>query len=244
LAVAILLAGCPLLKARQVVQNVPAVPGEGSAPSVGPTAPASEAGATPAANAGPGADLSRKRAALKSYAMTVIVDGKPTLKQYVKFENGKLVRMKTDLGGQGGWMYLMADQGVSYIYDAKRKTAMKMQGGGEEAKKKMESLPGAPEVPDPQELAKASAKWRTETVDGVECWVIETAVAGRGSQVWLDKKYGLVRQMQAGDKVMKHQYEKINAVPDSEFELPPGTKIVDLAKGLPGTPNMPHLPKP
>jgi len=244
LAAAILLAGCPLLKARQVVQNVPAVPGEGSAPSAGPTPSASETGATPTANGGPGAELTRKRAALESYAMTVVVDGKPTLKQYVKFENGKLVRMKTDLGGQGGWMYLMADQGVSYIYDAKRKTAMKMQGGDEEAKKKMESLPGTPEVPDAEELAKASAKWGTETVDGVECWVIQTAVAGQDSKVWLDKKYGLVRQMQAGDKVMKHRYEKINAVPDSEFELPPGTKIVDLAEGLPQIPNMPDMPKP
>lgn len=241
----LLLCGCPLLKGRQVVQNIPAgPPGGGPAPSAGPAVPTTGAGARPAGRAGPGAELASKRAALKSYAMTIVVDGKPTTKQYMKFANGKLVRMKTDLGGQGGWMYLMADKGLSYIYDAKTKTAMKMQAGEGKAQEKMESLPGAPDVPDPEELAKTATKWGTETVDGVECWVLQTAFAGQESKVWLDKKYGLVRQMQAGDKLIKHQYEKINAVPDSEFDLPPGTKVVDIAKGLPQMPNMPHMPKP
>lgn len=242
--VLILLAGCPLLKARQIVQKVPAPANGGAAPAAGPAVPANEVGATPAGVAGPGAELVGKRAGLKSYVMTMVMDGKPGMKQYMKFANGKLVRMKTDLGGQGGWMYLMAYKGVSYIYDAKAKTAMQMQAGGEEAQKKTESLPGAPDVPDPEELAKTGAKWGTETVDGVGCWVVQTTFAGQESKVWLDKKYGLVRQMQAGDKLIKHQYDKINAVPDSEFDLPPGTKVVDTAKGLPQMPNMPHMPKP
>ncbi len=238
----LLLSGCPLLKARQIVQTVPAPPGGGAAPAAGAAVPVTDAHATPAGGVGPGAELASKRAALKSYAMTMVVNGKPTVKQYMKFANGKLVRMKTDLGGQGGWMYLMADKGLSYIYDAKTKTAMKMQAGGEKAQEKMESPPGAPDVPDPKELAKSSAQWGTETLDGMECWVIQAAFAGQESKVWLDKKYGLVRQMQAGDKLIKHQYEKINVVPDSEFELPPGTKVVDLAEGLPRMPQLPQMP--
>jgi hypothetical protein len=47
--------------------------------------------------------------------------------------------------------------------------------------------------------------------------------------------------MQMGDKLITQKYEKINAVPDSEFELPPGTKVIE---GMPGAPSAPAMPKP
>ncbi len=57
----------------------------------------------------------------------------------------------------------------------------------------------------------------------------------------MDKKYGLPRQMEAEGKVVKLKYEAINAVPDSEFQLPAGTKVQDMADAMKQMPK--NLPK-
>ena len=65
---------------------------------------------------------------------------------------------------------------------------------------------------------------------------------GAKSTVWLDKQYGLARQMQFGDKLIKEKYDQINAVPDSDFELPPGTRETTEMPGMSGAGSMPNMP--
>jgi outer membrane lipoprotein-sorting protein len=231
----ILAAGCP--KSPEQAGPTPGAPGKTPAAAAPkPAAPAAEA---------PGdlAKIMDARKGLTSYVMTTTVEGK-TIRQVMKLKDGQPVRIKSDTGQPGSWVLMQMDQKVTYMYDAKKKVAIKMAmpegtGNPEDAAKALRKMPGAPKAPDLADLKARAPKITSANLDGVDCWLIEVGgEKGAPSQTWVDKQYGLVRQYKMGDKTIKMTYDQINAVPDSEFELPPGTKIM----GLPG--GMPAMPKP
>ncbi len=200
-------------------------------------APGTAQGEQPSAGAAGSFDETlKKRAKLTSYELTVEMDGQQ-MKQIMKMENGEMVRVKTIMGDEGTWMIVLLDKKVQYIYDEKQKTAMKMPVETEDA----DNLANmGPDVPDFGDVPADARNMKSDTVDGVECWMIEAPNVGQGSMaVWVDKEYGLMRQMKAGDNIVKHNYTRINAVPDSEFELPPGTKIQDMSDMMKGVPKPP-----
>jgi outer membrane lipoprotein-sorting protein len=182
--------------------------------------------------AGIAAELKTKRESVKSYVMSMDMGGK-MMTQTIKFENGQPIRMKIDLGA-GGWMLVQKDKQVQYMYDPKSKTAMKMtmkETKGEAPGK----VPGM-KSPDLDEFKNLKTEVKSETVDGADCWLFELSQEGQGSvKSWVDKDHGLVRQMEMGGKIMKINYDQINSVPDSEFELPAGTKVQDMSSmgGMP-----------
>ncbi len=239
-AALIALVGCP-----QRGQQPVAPAGQSAVTSGGTPAASGPGGERPSPatgrDTGPGAELAAKQAAIKSYIMTMVIDGKPMGKQYLKYEKGQAVRIKSVMSADdpsGGYMLFMTDKKVNYIVNPREKTAIKISGG--EAEAPGVAGPGtgeSPPVPDLKDLEAQAPQWATETVDGEECWKVEMSAGAVGaSGVWIDKKYGLPRQMKAGNKLIKYKYDKINAVPDSEFELPPGTKVTE---GMPGMPKMP-----
>lgn len=190
------------------------------------TAPAPQQVAPkPSGPAGVAAEIKAKRESLKSYVMSMDMGGK-MMTQAIKFKNGQPIRMKIDLG-DGGWMLVQNDKQVQYMYDPRTKTAMKIpisETKGESPGK----VPGV-KTPDPDELKDVKTAIKSETVDGADCWLFELSQEGLGSmKSWVDKDHGLARQMEIGGKIMKMSYDQINSVPDSEFELPPGTKVQDM----------------
>ena len=180
----------------------------------------------------PWAQMAEKRKALSSYEMTMDVEGKP-ITMTMKFENGKPLRMKMQLG-EGTYMYILRDKNEQYMYNEKTKSAMKIPMKPESA------APGAPKIPDISDLKAKSPNVKSDSVDGVDCWLIETpGPDGKMVQSWVDKEYGLPRQEILGDKTIKFSYKDINSVPDSAFELPAGTKIQDMSQMMPGKPSAP-----
>ena len=148
---------------------------------------------------------------------------------------------KMEMPGDAGYMLVQMDKQVTYIVDPKAKTAMKMSTGGKDGAHGgmpgMDDAPGGmPKMSDLKDVEAAG--WSTETLDGVECWKVTTP-GESATTIWVDKEYGLARKMMTGKQVITQKYEKINAVPDSEFVLPDGIKVQDM----PAMPNMPTMPK-
>lgn len=195
---------------------------------------------TPAPVAGEGAnalgDLLKKQSDLTSYVM-LMDSGKMKSNYSVKLANGKPVAMKMQTS-KTDWVIIRMDKKMQYIYNPAMKSvmAMPMTGVGPQS--------GLAKAPDADALkALAGMKTSSEMVDGVDTLKVSNA---DGSKVyWVEKEHGLPVQVKDGAQTLKFKYEQINAVPDSEFEVPTGTKIQQMPKmpGMPPMPNMPKMPK-
>jgi outer membrane lipoprotein-sorting protein len=85
---------------------------------------------------------------------------------------------------------------------------------------------------DPAEVARFNPTTSSTKLGGLDCWLVEWKNEG-GDQmkVWVDKQYGLARQSVTSGGTITFTYSKINAIPDSEFELPSGLKVTDAPAG-------------
>lgn len=211
-----------------------------------PPAAASTPAAPEAASAGASPDMAFLMAArknLRSYVQTVDISGH-TAHHAVALKDGKPVHMRVDTGQPGQFVLVLLDKHVTYMVDTKRKTAIKVsmspaaEADIEGAGKRLAKGRGAPTL---SQLQAAHPKITSASLDGINCWKVETTDAkGNSSAAWVDKQYGLVRQYTADGKTTKVNYDKINAVPASEFEVPKGIKIIEQPHGM-GMMN-PHMP--
>ena len=167
-----------------------------------------------------------------SYAMTMTTSDGETVTQLIKLEDGKPVKMKIDdPGGEGSVIVDMKEQ-VMYMYSPGEKQAMKMAMGGQTAEDEQEMMAGATLGPD--SVASDVKLDATESLDGEECWVVETTTTSdegeEQAKIWVSKALGLPVQMEAGGDTVKMTYSRFNEIADSEFELPEGTEIIDMAE--------------
>lgn len=119
-----------------------------------------------------------------------------------------------------------------YTWDASSGRAMKMELTDEES---------AGEEPygqvDPDARITGS-----ETIDGVDCWVVETTSdEGVTTKTWFAKENGLVRRTESSEVLANYQYEQVGSMPDSEFELPEGMTVQEMP-AMPEMPEMPEMP--
>ena len=186
------------------------------------------------APAGEGANtlggLLKRSSAITSYVM-ITEAGPMKTRTAMKMADGKPVAMKMDTE-QGGWMIIRLDKKMHYMYNPATKYVMAMQISGSSSPS---SRPAG--VPDAANLkALAGMKTSSDTIDGVECTKV-TSVDGANTY-WFEKENGLPVQSMVGGQTMKFKYEDINAVPDSEFEVPAGLKTMKMSD-MPGMPKMP-----
>lgn len=156
--------------------------------------------------------------------------------QVMKLEDGKPVRAKMTAGPN--WVLVQLDQKKAYIYDAKGRIAI-------EASTDEEPFASMAKSDDLDMLQKDAVSVTSGKLDSLDCWIIETK-GEQAAKFWIDKKQGLVQQVQKGNEKVRFKTEEINAVPDKEFELPKGTKtktMAEMMKGMKGQPGMPALPK-
>ena len=200
----------------------------------GTTSPSNPTKSTPAVSSNPVAQILAKQKAVVSYIQIMEVSGQ-TIRNKVKFQNGKPIRARVDMGDQG-MMLVQYDKKVQYIVDPKTNTAMAMPatsptlGDGTSG--------GQSSVPAMSDAEKMKyMRGVPETLDGVDCW----KVTRTDSDVvfWSEKENGLPVQVKVqgkeGVQLIKLKYEQINSVPDSEFELPAGVKVQQMPKGqMPG----------
>jgi outer membrane lipoprotein-sorting protein len=215
--------------------------GGGGVPGL-PGGPAGAAGPGGMPVAGQPGDVKKLLRNVTSYELVSETQGHQTTVLF-KFKDGEIVRMKVQTPG-GGWMLMMKDKGETYMYNPSMKAALKMAD--------RTANEGGPAGPVPEDLRKMSegidpsAKGLgSEVIDGADCWVYEVSVPGHTSKSWIDKQYGLPRRHVSGTLVINYKYNRINAVPDAEFELPPGVAVKDMTQmgGMSGMPaGAPDLP--
>ncbi len=257
LVAGLVIAGCgkPKVESGPVTPPTPAAGKSGAAPAVTPPAgaenpkpadlgaPAGATGAIPAPTAtapvapavagSPWAQIKAARAGVTSYKATM-QQGAQKATQYIKMVNGKPSRMRIEAGPN--WVLVQLDKKKAYIYNPQMNVAMVAPTDkGELAK--------AGEIDDTKMIEKEAKKVTSGALDGMDCWVVE--VGGKNpATVWIDKKQGLLRQIQEKDKTIKMKVEDVNGVENKIFELPAGTKTKDMAevmKGMQG--GMPMPPK-
>jgi len=161
-----------------------------------------------------------------SYEMKIIPPAgrdAQTVTTIMKMAGRKPLKMK--VVHDEGWAITDLEAKVMYIYSNDQDMVMKMPlGQGEEGN-----------VPDSNENVDLEATIAgSGNVDGVDCWLISTQVTGHSTKVWVGKKDGLPRKVEAPEGVTKVEYSRINQIPDSEFALPAGVKVME----------MPQMPSP
>jgi hypothetical protein len=68
---------------------------------------------------------------------------------------------------------------------------------------------------------------RSETIDGHDCWAVQPSGVESRDEVWIDKVTGLVRQVKRLGCIHRFSYARINEVPESEFALPEGVRVIE-----------------
>lgn len=163
-----------------------------------------------------------------SYEMKVISSSGregPSGTVLMKMAEHKLVRMKSISNKR--WTILDYEAKVMYAYDPDQNVAMKMS---------LDQTAPPPSRDPSKQVDREAVTTGSEAVDGVDCWVISSAVEGKSAKVWVGKQDGLPRQVETAGGLIKYQYSRINEVPDSEFELPAGVEVKE-------TPRMPQMPQ-
>lgn len=219
-------AACLVLLAVLLVGCTKAPPtGTGPAPApVRPPRAPGAAGGEPSTLA----EAVKAREGLQSYEMTITLPDGEKVTQLAKLEGGEMVRMKIEQ--EDGWVLVDKTEGVIYAYSSEMEAVMKLPiEGGEGEGTEMPTI-------DVDSFDTNAAIVGSETLDGVDCWVVDTTAKEQEEEakVWVSKADGLLRQVQHDDEVMKVEYAKMNAVPDSEFELPKGLEIMDMSEMLEG----------
>ena len=77
----------------------------------------------------------------------------------------------------------------------------------------------------------ATTKVTSEKLGGADCWRVEVTRERGPMTLWLDKVHGLPQQMTSADRTTKFKIEQLNAVQDTIFVLPGGSKVVDAPAG-------------
>lgn len=151
----------------------------------------------------------------------------------VAYKMGDMKPLKMKVEMPEGGMILDHEERAMYTWDASSGRAMKMELTDEES---------AGEEPygqvDPDARITGS-----ETIDGVDCWVVETTSdGGVTTKTWFAKENGLVRRTESSEVLANYQYEQVGSMPDSEFELPEGMTVQEMP-AMPEMPEMPDMPR-
>jgi outer membrane lipoprotein-sorting protein len=166
---------------------------------------------------------------------TQVGEQKMLVKTWIK---GKKVRSEMESPEAGGKIINIIDSaaGVVYVYQPEQKMATKMdismaqQDGSSSPQEDLEAM-------NPEKMKYVGK----DTIDGKKCLVYEITEDNVGtSKVWLWEENGIPLRMEVisdGEKiVMEYRNIKIGGIPDSMFELPKGTQIMEF--------NMPTMPTP
>lgn len=148
---------------------------------------------------------------VKSYRQSYR-DGQYRMTTRLKFGNGRLVRVKTETDGT--WALAELDKHAMYVHRGGTDTVLK----GPLSRMSHSTVHTyAREVSD-------------DVVDGMPCWKVRWSTA---YTTWTDKQYGLCRQsMDNHGKIRIVTYQQFNAVPDNEFDVPKGLKVVERSRAF------------
>ena len=120
-----------------------------------------------------------------------------------------------------GWMLVDLENGATYAYEPRENLVMKLPIGTE---------PNSA-APSPADFFDSDATaLGKDRIDDVDCWVVESKVGPLESKVWIGAEDGLPRQFETEEGITRFVYSRINQVPESDFALPEGVQVMDMAK--------------
>jgi len=162
----------------------------------------------------------KARSSLQSYQMTARTSEGQSFTQFVKLVEGKPVKTKTKT--PQGWILMDQTEKAMYMGGTGRPNVMKMSLAGPQAQQN--------KTPDAEDYDGQAPVIGTEDVDGVSCVKVQvTGKDGKSGTLWVGLQYGLMRKFEQDGKATTFAYDQVNAVPDTEFELPAGAKVVDMS---------------
>ena len=171
-------------------------------------------------------DLATLRATtkkVKSYQLTMNSGGVDVI-SWVQLKDGQPVKLKVQTE-PNNWSLSDAASNASYLYNAQSKRVFKSSLGGR-----------MPDTAVGKILATLDQQAKVSRVDldGQACLKAVVGQGDKATTVWLDEEYGLPRQLESGGAAIKLVYQNIDQVPNSEFELPTGLKVVESGKPAAG----------
>jgi hypothetical protein len=157
----------------------------------------------------------KPRSSLKSFHMT---GSGQTASEFVKLVEGKPMKRKME-GSAGFWMIVDLAENVVYMSPANGQTYVSKT-----------SLPPGGKLDDINDVDLfdgQSPVVGTDEVNGMKCVRVDVKDRdGKPGTIWISIQYGLVCKYETRGSVT-FTYDQLNAVPDSEFELPAGAKVRD-----------------
>jgi len=159
------------------------------------------------------------RSAVKSYKVTM-QQGAQKITQYVKMKDGKPSRMRMETGQ--AWVLVQIDTKSVFLYNPQQKVAMKTTTD-------KGAMADQSTLDDIEMIQKGNPKVTSDKLDGADCWIVSMTAKNQAT-VWIDKKQGLIRQLKQKNITVKLKVEDVNAVADSQFELPADTKVQDMSE--------------
>jgi len=202
------------------------------APTKPPTTPATAAGVSVA-------DLANKAKANPEYSYTSKITSAGqalTAKTYVKSNK---MRQEMSVAGRQTTMLLDLSSKTAYVLLTDQQMAMKMDFS--------QALAQSDNPSDRMTSLPADSKFvGTETVDGKPTAIYEVPVTGGSSKVWVWTDRGLPVKIETtgttGQTTVEFTEFQFGSQPDSLFELPPGTQVLDVPGAIPGVPGKIPVP--
>lgn len=158
-----------------------------------------------------------------SFRMTVS-DGQHSQTMAIMLEGEQATMMRVEQEGAEGSDVMIMDfaGGEMFSFNTGANEGFRMPISAEEAA----------DAPMPYEDYDEDAKITgSEEINGVDCWVVETAEMGSGAEtatVWIGKKDGLMRQVKQGEEITTFTISDVNAVDESVFEVPEDVDIEEM----------------
>ena len=203
------------------------------APAPTATAPSPTKPATTTAPAGGVSitDLANKAKGATEYSFNTKITSAGQAVSSKAYVKGTKMRNEMTVAGQKAVILLDLASKVAYTLLAEQKMAMKMDfsqaaANVENPGDKMDSLP-------------SDSKFvGTDTVDGKPAAMYDVPSSQGTSRMWVWTERGLPLKVETttprGTTVVEYTDYQFGPQPDSLFELPPGTQVVDLPTGIPG----------
>lgn len=156
---------------------------------------------------------------ITSYKVQFNASGAPSMTQVAKLKDGQMLKMK--MATPMGASIMDFENKVNYMIMGSN--VMKMPFDKDTIEDMGDMSPAAFSGGETKVL-------RNEKLGEVECVVIEFTEDKEKGTVWIGAADGLPRMSTQGNEKTEFTYTEINAVKDSEFELPKGGEVKDMSQ--------------
>lgn len=138
------------------------------------------------------------------------------------WQKGDKLKMAGEMEGREIAMITDQDQGHAYLYFPAEGSAMEVPLTETDEVQEGSIKQHSAELPD-RELAVVGS----ETINGMDCLVVEYTHDGSEGTMWIWKEHGLPVKIETADTLVVTENIELTDIPDGEFELPEGVSVTE-----------------